>query len=154
MNFEKMVQRAVNAKAKTGLWSSITVRNSDIHCSRDYHSFNSTVSKVQTQGTTAKKLRPEESKPKEAKPVKGKAFVLTQTNMVKFLKQSKKNKKDKKRRFPKYKQDHIGKQKEQNPATGTNVTNARSKKKYLDIACYNYNKKGHYLKSCPELPKN
>ena len=54
IDFEEMVQRAVNAEAKAGLRSSAIVRDSDIRCPRGHRPSNSTVSKVQTQETTAK----------------------------------------------------------------------------------------------------
>ena len=68
MDFEEMVQKAVNAESKVGLRSSIMVRDSDINCFRDYRLSNSTASKVQTQGTTTKNSYPGELKVKEKKP--------------------------------------------------------------------------------------
>ena len=67
MNFEEMMQKAVNEKAKAGLRSSTMVRDSDIRCLRGYYSSKSTASKVQTQGTTAKNSCLEEPKIKEIK---------------------------------------------------------------------------------------
>ena len=46
MDFEEMVQRAVNAEAKAGLRSSTMVRDSDIRCPKDHRPSNSTVAKV------------------------------------------------------------------------------------------------------------
>ena len=104
MDFEEMVQRAVYAKAKTGLRSSSIFQDSDIYYPRGYHPSNGTASKVQTQGTTAKDfLRPEKPKAKETKSVRSDA--------AEPLEQDKKNKKDrqdKKQRFRKYMRDHIG----------------------------------------------
>ena len=80
MDFEEMVQRAVNAEAKMGLRSSAMVQDSDIRCLRSHRPFNSTASKVQTQGTSAKEPRLEESKTKEAKQPEGKAPALPRTN--------------------------------------------------------------------------
>ena len=68
INFEEIVQKTVNAKAKTGPKSSTMVQNSDIRFCRSHRPFNSTGSKVQTQGTTAKDSNLEEPKVKEAKP--------------------------------------------------------------------------------------
>ena len=48
MNFEEMVQRAVNVKAKAGLKSSIMVWDSDIHCHQGHCASNSIASNVQT----------------------------------------------------------------------------------------------------------
>ena len=146
IDFEEMVQKVVNADAKAGLRSSAMVRDSDIRCPQGHRFSNNTASKVQTQGTSAKEPRSEESRPKEAKPAKEKAPALPWTNATESLEQGKKDRKDKKRKF--------WEKTEQTPATGTNVTNAGSKKKYPDITCYNCDKKGHYLKSCPEPPKN
>ena len=67
MDFEEMVQRAVNAEAKTGLRSSAMVRDSDIRCLRGHRPSKSTASKVQIQGTSAKEPCPEESRTKKAK---------------------------------------------------------------------------------------
>ena len=93
-NFEEMVQRIVNVEAKAGLRSSTMVWDSDIRCPRGHRPFNNTVSKVQTQGTSAKEPRLEEFKPKEAKLAKGKAPALPQTNAAEPLEQEKKDKKD------------------------------------------------------------
>ena len=60
-------------EAKASLRSSTMVQESDACCSRDHHPSHNTFPKVQTQGTTAKKPRIEESKPKEAKQANGKA---------------------------------------------------------------------------------
>ena len=74
MNFEEMVQRTVNAEAKAGLRSCTMVQDSKICCSKDYHPFNNTASKVQTQGTIAKdSLCPEKPKAKETKSVRANA---------------------------------------------------------------------------------
>ena len=102
MNFEEMVQKAVNVKVKADLISSTIVQNLDIRCPEGHRLFNNTVSKVQTQGTTAKKPCLEESRPKEAKLAKEKAPTLSRTNLVEFLEQGKKDRKDKKQRFRKY----------------------------------------------------
>ena len=104
------------------------VRDLDIYCLRDHHPSNSTTFKVQTQGTTAKKPHPKESKPKKAKSAKGKAPILPQTNIAESLEQGKKNKKNKKRKFQEYKRDHTEEQKEQILATSTNVTDTELKK--------------------------
>ena len=48
VNFEEMVQRAVNAEAKAGLKSTTMIQNSDIRCPRGYRPSNNTTSKVQT----------------------------------------------------------------------------------------------------------
>ena len=70
VNFEEMVQRAVNAEAKAGLRSTTMVRDSDIRCLQGYHPSNNTTSKVQTQRTAVKdSSRPEESKTKDPKSV-------------------------------------------------------------------------------------
>ena len=48
IDFEEMVQRAVNAEAKAGLRSSAMVRDSDIRCPQGHRPSNNTASKVQT----------------------------------------------------------------------------------------------------------
>ena len=146
MDFEEMVQRAINAKSKAGLRSSAMVRDLDICCPWSHRSSNITASKVQTQGKSVKEPCLEESRPKEAKLPKKMATASPRANVAESLEQGKKDRKNKKRRFRE--------RKEQTPATGTNITNAGLKKKYPNITYYNYDKKGHYSKSCSEPPKN
>ena len=68
-NFEKMVQRAVNAEVKAGLRSSTMVRKSDARCPRGHRPSHNTFSKVQTQGSSHKcSPRSKEPKPKDLKP--------------------------------------------------------------------------------------
>ena len=90
MNFEEMVQRAINMEAKAGLRSSIMVRDLDICCLRGYRSSNNITSKMQTQRTTAKNSHPEESKVKEAR------LTLSQAKASKPFEQIRKEKKKKK----------------------------------------------------------
>ena len=46
VNFEEMVQRAVNAEAKAGLRSIIMVEISNIYCPQSHCPFNNTTSKM------------------------------------------------------------------------------------------------------------
>ena len=125
MDFEKIVQRTVNVEAKMGLRSSSIVRYLDTYCLQSHRPSNSTTSKVQIQGTTAKdSFCPEEPKTKERKSVCTNAAEPSEQN-----KKDKKDRQDKKRKFREYKWDHKKEWKEQTPATGTNTTNAGSKKK-------------------------
>ena len=48
MDFEEMVQKAINAEARAGLRSSTMVQDSDIRCPKDHRPSNSTIAKVQT----------------------------------------------------------------------------------------------------------
>ena len=48
MNFEEMVQKAVNAEVKAGLQSSTIVQDLDIRYPKGHCPSNSTASKVQT----------------------------------------------------------------------------------------------------------
>ena len=66
MDFEEMVQRAVNAETKAGLRSSIMVQDSDIRCPRSQCSSYSIATKMQTQET--KDFHLEEPKVKETRP--------------------------------------------------------------------------------------
>ena len=87
INFEEIVQRAVNTEAKASLRSSTIVQNSDIRCPRGHRPSNSTISKVQTQGTTAKNFsRPEKPKSKDTKTV--------HADVAELLEQDRKDKKD------------------------------------------------------------
>ena len=68
VNFEKIVQKAVNAEAKAGLRSTILVRDSNIYCSQSHCPFNNIVSKIQTKETIAKDFsRSEKPKIKDPK---------------------------------------------------------------------------------------
>ena len=73
MDFEEMVQRAINAESKAGLKSSTIVRDSDIRYPRGHRSSNSITSKVQTQGITTKDSHPEKPKVKITKPIPSRA---------------------------------------------------------------------------------
>ena len=147
MNFEEMVQKAVNAKAKAGLRSSTMVRESDARCPRGHRPSHNTSSKVQTQGTTAKEPRTEESRPKEAKstdtPPRSESAEPGKTSRT-----------DKKREYleKKKKQD----QKNNTPAAGdnANAVEVGEKKKRDDNRCYNCQKKGHFSRNCLEPQKN
>ena len=76
MDFEEMVQRAVNAEVKAGLKSSTMVRKLDARCPRGHRPSYNTSSKVQTQGTTAKEPYTKESRPKKVMQANGKAPAL------------------------------------------------------------------------------
>ena len=70
MNFEEMMQRAVNVEAKAGLKSSTMTQDLDIRCSRVHRPSKSTALKVQTKATTTKDFsHPEKPKAKEIKSV-------------------------------------------------------------------------------------
>ena len=90
MDFEEMVQWAVNAKAKAGLRSSIIVQDSNVHCSRGHRPSHNTFLKVQTQGFKDSS-RSKKPKPKDPKP------VPSRDNAAELAK--KKDKKGKKKRF-------------------------------------------------------
>ena len=140
IDLEEMVQRAVNEEAKAGLRSSAIVRDLDIRCLQGHRPSNSTASKVQTQATSAKEPRPEESRTKEAKQAKGKAPALPWTNAVESSEQGKKDKKDKKRRFRERRE-----RSEETSATGVNT---EAPKKKLKTRCFNCNKKDHNANEC------
>ena len=93
MDFEEMVQRAVNAEVKVGLKSSTMVRDSNIYCSRGHRFSNSNVLKVQTQGSTGKESKPEESRPKKSKSAEDKNPALLCSESTEPGKTSRTNKK-------------------------------------------------------------
>ena len=118
-SFKEMVQRAVNAKAKTGLRSSIMVRDADSHCSRGHCPSQNTSTKVQTQGSTAKESKPEESRPKDSKPADGKTPAPPCTNEP-----GKTSRQDKKKKYLKKKRDR----KNSTPATRDNAIKDKKKR--------------------------
>ena len=145
-SFEEMVQRAVNAEAKAGLRSSIMVRNADSRCPRGHRPSQNTFTKVQTQGSTAKESKPEESRPKESKPADGKTPAPPRTDEP-----GKTSRQDKKKEYLKKKRDR----KNSTPATGDNAIEGEKKRNdQSDGKCYNCQKKGHFARNYPELPKN
>ena len=149
INFQGMVQRAVNAEAKVGLRSSTMVRDSDIHCFQGHCCSNNIALKVQTQGTTAKDFFcSEKPKAKETKSVRA--------NIAESSEQDKKDKKDrrnKKQRFWERKEWS------DTPAIGNNTIDASKKKKKNQdcdtsrVTYYNCNKKSHFPNTCIK-PKN
>ena len=140
-SFKEIVQRTVNVEAKAGLRSSTIVRDSDARSPRGHRLSHNTFSKVQTQGTTAKKPRAEEPWPKEAKQANGKAPTpLRSDELIKPTRQKKKKKYWKKK----------GDRKNSSPATKDNAIEGKKG----DGKCYNCQKKGHIMRNCPEPPKN
>ena len=144
MDFEEMVQRAVNAEAKTGLRSSTMVWNLDACCPRGHRLSHNTFSKVQTQGSKDSS-RSKEPKPKDLKP------APSRDNVAEPVK--KENRKNKKKRL----QNHRREQNKQIPATNKNTKAPKKKKKRRDpseVTCLNRDKKGHYASNCTEPLKN
>ena len=117
MDFEEMVQKAVEKEDKAGLRLSTIAWDLDAHCPRDHRPSNSTVLKVQTQEKISKKSKPKESRPKKAKLAKGKNSVLL---CSKFIEPGTTSLTDKRREYfekKKKKRDR----KNNTPATGDNV---------------------------------
>ena len=145
-SFEEMVQRAVNAEAKAGLKSSIMIWNTDSRYLKGHYSSQNTSIKVQTQGSTAKKSKPKEFRPKDLKSTNGKTPAPPRIDKL-----GKTSRQDKKKEYLKKKRD----QKNSTPATGDNAIEGEKKlNNWSDRKCYNYQKKGHFARNCPELPKN
>ena len=122
INFEEMVQRVVNVKAKAGLKSSTMIQDLDIHYPRGHRSSKSTVSKMQTQKTTAKESKPEELKPKKSKSAEGKNLTPPRS---KFTKPGKTSCTDKKMEYLKKKRDW----KNNTPAIGDKTNTVEGDKK-------------------------
>ena len=144
MDFEEIVQRAVNAEAKEGLKSSTIVRNLDAHCPKSYHPFHNTSFKIQTQGSK-NSSRSKKPKPKDPKP------APSRYNVAESAKHQ--NRKDKKKKLRNRRRE----QNKQTPATGDNTEASKKKKKRRDLSkvtCFNYDKKGHYTSNCNEPLRN
>ena len=139
MDFEEMVQRAVNAEAKAGLRSSTMVQESDARCFRSHHPSHNTFLKVQTQGITVKEPSIKESRPKEAKSTSGKNPSPPRS---KFAEPGKTSRTDKRKEYfekKKKKRDR----KNDTPATGdnANAVEVGEKKKRCNDRYYNCQKK-------------
>ena len=93
VNFEEIMQKTINAEAKVGLRSSTMVQDLDIYYSKSHCPSNNIATKVQIQETTVKDSRPKKAKTKDLK------STLFCINAAKFLKQEKKDWKDKKKKF-------------------------------------------------------
>ena len=143
MNFEEMVQRAVNAEAKAGLKSSTMVRNLDARCPSGHRLSHNISYKVQTQGFSYKdSLHSEKSKNKYQKP------AAPRGNAAKPA-----NKKDNKKRL----QWRRREQNKQIPATGNTTKASKKKKKRRNsskITYFNCNKKGNFASNCLKPSKN
>ena len=155
MDFEEIVQKAVNTEAKAGLRSSTMVRDLDACCLRSHRPSNNTTSKMQTQGTTGKKSKLEESRPKKAKLAESKNPAPSRFKSSEPGKTFCTDKKSEYHEKKKKKQD----QKNNTPATGdnANAVEVGEKKKRNDQGnrrCYNFQKKGYFSRNCPEPPKN
>ena len=100
----KIVQRAINAKAKMGLKSNTIVWNSNIYFSRGYCLSNNIVVKVQTIKTIFKEPHLKKIKTKDLK------LILSFTNVAKLSKPEKNDWKFKKKSFDKEKSGKIPQQ--------------------------------------------
>ena len=151
IDFKEMVQRTVNAEAKVGLRSNTIVRDSDARCPRDNCPFNSTTSKVQTQGTTDKESKPEESRSKKAKLAESKNLALPQSESTEPDKTSHT---DKKREYLKKKKKKRDRKNNilatRDNANAVEVSEKKKRDNRSDKKCYNCQKKSHFLRNCPD----
>ena len=92
-NFKEIIQKIVNAKAKSGLRSSTIVWDLNVYCSKGHHLSHNTFSKVQTQDSNNKNS----SCSRKAKPKDPKLALLCDNAVVEPAK--KKDRKNKKKRF-------------------------------------------------------
>ena len=144
MDFEEMVQKAVNAEAKAGLRSSIIVRDSDAGFLRGHRLSHNTSSKVQTQGSKDS-FCSQNPKPTDPKP------APSCDNAAESAK--KEDRKDKKKKLRNRRREWN----KQTPATGDNTEALKKKKKRHDpskVMCFNCDKKGHYASDCTKPSKN
>ena len=141
MDFEEMVQKTVNTKAKVGLRSSTMVWKSDACCPKGHRLSHNTSSKLQTQSFSHKNSpRSEKFKPKDLKPASSHDDAAEPAK--------KENKKNKKKRLQNQRREHISKQ---TSATGVNT---KAPKKKIKARCFNCNKKSHDANECSKPPKN
>ena len=141
IDFEEMVQKAVNTEVKAGLRSSTMVRDLDAHCPRGHRPSHNTFCKVQTQGSSHKNSpHSKEPKPKDPK------LAPLRNNTAEPAK--KEDRKNKKKRLQNQRREHTG---EQTPATSVNT---EALKKKIKARCFNCNRKSHYANKCTELPKS
>ena len=131
MDFEEMMQKAVNVEAKAGLKSSTMVQDSNARCFRGHYLSHNTSSKVQTQGSknSSRSKKPKPKNPKPA-PLRNNAAEPTK----------KEDKKDKKKKL------WNQRQKKQPLATDANTEALKKKKKRRDpneVTCFNCDKKDY-----------
>ena len=139
MNFEEIVQKAVNAEAKAGLRSNTMVQDLDAYCPKSDRPFHNTSSKMQTQ-SSKDSSRSEVFKPKDPKP------APSSDNVVEPAK--KEDRKDKKKRLRNQRREHTG---EQTSAIDVNI---KAPKKKIKARCFNSNKKGYYANEYTKPLKN
>ena len=144
-SFKEMVQKTVKVEAKADLKSNIMVWDADSRCPRSHCPSQNTFAKVQNQGSTAKKSKPEEFRPKNSKPANRKTPVPPCIN--KLRKTSRQNKKKK---YFKKKQDW----KNSTLATRDNAIEGEKKQNNQgDKKCYNCQKRAILLETARNLQK-
>ena len=144
IDFEKIVQRAVNTKVKAGQRSSTMVQDLDACYPRGHRLSHNTSSKIQTQGSKDSSWS-EEPKSKDEKP------ASSRDNAAEPAK--KKERKDKKKKLRNRRRERN----KQTPATGDNIEDPKKNKKKRDpskVTYFNYNKKNYYVNDCTKPPKN
>ena len=148
------MQKTVNAKVKAGLKSSTIVQDSDARCFRGHRSSNNTASKMQTQRTTGKTFKPEESRVKEMKLAEGKNSAPPRSKSIEPGKTSRTDKKSEYLDKKKKKWDR----KNNTPAIrdNTNAIEIGKKKKWdnqNDGRCYNCQKRTIFRGTARNLKK-
>ena len=122
------------------------VRDADSRCPRGHRPSQNTSTKVQTQGSTAKESKPEESRPKELKLANEKTPAPPRTNEPR-----KTSRQDKKKEYLKKKRDR----KNSIPAIENNaIKDEKKRNDWGDRKCYNFQKKEYFARNCLEPPKN
>ena len=118
-SFKEMMQKVVNVEAKASLSFSIIIRDTDFRYLRDHCLFQNTSTKVQIQGSNAKKSKLKESRLKDLKPANKKTPALLHTNEPRKISHQ-----DKKKEYFKKKQDR----KNSTPAIGDNTIEGEKKR--------------------------
>ena len=142
-NWEELIEKAIDAKAKVGLQPSSYVRDMDQRCPRGNRPSHTTTAKSQASATKDHRDKPSDKHKASDKPSRSLRSEIGEVS----------NKKDWKEKKKKYRRDQARKSSGSNSATGVNTTNVNhgwGSQDLSQITYYNCNKRGHYANKCKE----